>query len=91
MCAASLNKASEHVRACSKFRAEREINKDKQRKLQKIKLHVTSFRVLFFLDFDGKFLFVCHKSHTTSHPGFKIGEIVTGVHRLFMLTLILPG
>ena len=55
MCVASLNKVSEHVRACSELRAERENNKDKSAQVTKdefYKLQVLSF----FLDFLGKFL-----------------------------------
>ena len=66
------------------------ITKIKLRKSQKIKLHVTSFEFISFsvivVNF---FLFICHRSHTTSHPGFKIEEIVTGVHRLLAFMLIL--
>ena len=51
MCVTSLNKVSEHVPACSEFRAERENNKIKLRNLQKIKLHITSFEFISFLDF----------------------------------------
>ena len=55
MCVPSLNKVSEHVRASSEFRAEREDNKDKSAQVTKdevYKLQVLSF----FLDFLGKFL-----------------------------------
>ena len=37
------------------------------------------------------FLFIRHKSHTTSHQGFKIEETVPGVHRLLTFMLILLG
>ena len=55
------------------------ITKIKLRKLQKIKLHVTSFEFIsFWVIVVSFFLFICHKSHTTSLPGFKVEEIVTG-------------
>ena len=68
MCVTSLNKVSEHVPACSEFRAERENNKIKLRKLQKIKLHITSFEFISFFGFlQLVFLFFLFAMSRTRH------------------------
>ena len=49
MYAVSLNEGSEHDRACSEFRAERENNKVKTAQVTKDKFTYYKFRVHFFV------------------------------------------
>ena len=66
MCVASMNKVSEHVRACSEFGAERENSKDKTAQATKDKFTCHKFSVHSFLDFHGKFfLFAISRTRQT--------------------------
>ena len=65
MCSVA-EQGSEHVRACSKFRAERENNKDKTAQVTKDKITFNEFEFISFCVFTVSFfLFICHQSHTT--------------------------
>ena len=55
MCSVA-EQGSEHVRACSKFRAKRENNKDKTAQVTKDTIIYYKIWVYFFLSFHGKFL-----------------------------------
>ena len=71
MCSVA-EQGSEHVRACSKFRAKRENNKDKTAQVTKDTIIYYKFWVYFFLSFHGKFLsfYLPSVAHDIS-PGFQ--------------------
>ena len=47
MCVASLNKVSEHVRACSEFRVKRENSEDKTAQVTKVEVYKVQVLILF--------------------------------------------
>ena len=67
MCAALLNKGVNTFERVQNSELSGKITEIKLRKLQKTKLYITSFEFTSFCVFTVSFfLFICHKSHTTT-------------------------